>query len=130
MESFQIHNGVTIQVHPGDQCAGEYCVIHNPSDHPYRDLPLTMNERGVMFRIGEDKLYIVDPDSAAFFDIFTLRNSAKCLNCDSHIQSLFHHDFKECKCGEVFVDGGFSYVRQGWTDPETYIDTSIGKEPK
>ena len=129
MEPFKIHNGVTIQVHEAHQCAGEHCVIHNPSDHPYRDLPLTMNERGVMFRIGEDGLYIVDPDSASFFGIFTLRNSAKCLNCQDHIQSVFTHDFKSCKCGEVFVDGGFSYVRQGYTDPMTYENTSIGEDP-
>ncbi len=128
MGEFVLYDGrKVVNVHEPEDCAGEYCVIHNPSDHAYRDLPLTMNQQGVMIRISKDPTtLIVDPDSANFFGIHILRNSAYCLNCETHIQSLSVHDFRECSCGEVFVDGGLDYIRHGWTDPLTYQNTSIG----
>lgn len=54
-----------------------------------------------------------------------LSNQAKCLKCGDEIYSAFTHDFKECSCGEVFVDGGMEYIRHGFTDPSTYEDMSI-----
>ena len=38
----------------------------------------------------------------------------KCLKCGDIIESMDRHDFKHCKCGSVFVDGGNSYLRFGW----------------
>jgi hypothetical protein len=37
----------------------------------------------------------------------------ECLKCNTRIFSKHRHDFKYCKCGECFVDGGFDYLRYG-----------------
>jgi hypothetical protein len=34
-----------------------------------------------------------------------------CPSCKVEIYSRAHHDFCYCKCGDIAVDGGFSYVR-------------------
>lgn len=54
-----------------------------------------------------------------------IQNSAICFNCKVEIFSKFRHDFQICPCGGVFVDGGFDYIRHGWTDKEQYCNTSI-----
>lgn len=59
-----------------------------------------------------------------------IRNAAKCNRCGDVIQSTHRHDFVECECGSIFVDGGHEYMRAGGaredftplyvsTDPET-----------
>ena len=50
------------------------------------------------------------------------RNSAKCLRCGEEIESRHRHDYKECKCKSIFVDGGLSYIRRN-SNPQ--IDTSL-----
>jgi hypothetical protein len=35
----------------------------------------------------------------------------KCLLCEDVIQSQYRHDFVTCKCGNLSVDGGVSYLR-------------------
>lgn len=44
----------------------------------------------------------------------------RCLECMDEIQSMYRHDFKYCKCGAIFVDGGSDYLRMGGRgiDPE------------
>jgi len=42
-----------------------------------------------------------------------IHNRAQCLLCDTVIESIHRHDFVRCKCGEIFVDGGTDYLRQG-----------------
>lgn len=54
-----------------------------------------------------------------------IRNSAKCKLCGDEIESVHRHDFKSCSCGEIFVDGGKSYIRRGAKDLNNIIDTSI-----
>lgn len=54
-----------------------------------------------------------------------IRNSAKCLICDTEIESVHRHDFKVCPCGNLFVDGGKSYIRRGVKDASKIINTSI-----
>jgi len=41
-------------------------------------------------------------------------NKIKCKKCGDVIESLYTHDFKRCKCGAIFVDGGPDYQRIGW----------------
>lgn len=36
-----------------------------------------------------------------------------CLSCLDTIVSLHRHDYKYCKCGDTFVDGGRDYLRYG-----------------
>ena len=40
-----------------------------------------------------------------------IRNAAKCIKCHDVIQSVHNHDYVECKCGAIAVDGGNSYLR-------------------
>ena len=42
-----------------------------------------------------------------------IRNAAHCLSCNKIIESEYSHDFVRCECGNVFVDGGKSYIRRG-----------------
>ena len=43
----------------------------------------------------------------------------RCPKCSEDIYSNSRHDFVSCKCGEVFVDGGFDYLRFGGADLST-----------
>lgn len=54
-----------------------------------------------------------------------VRNSAKCLECGDEIESKYTHDFVPCKCGNIFVDGGHSYIRRGVQDESKFLDTSV-----
>lgn len=53
-----------------------------------------------------------------------IRNALKCMMCDTVIESLHVHDFKYCKCGNAFIDGGLSYFRRGAKDFSTIMDLS------
>jgi hypothetical protein len=45
-----------------------------------------------------------------------IHNRARCLTCGDTVESLTRHDFNECSCGNVFVDGGKAYLRAGCRD--------------
>lgn len=54
-------------VHSPDQCEGEYCCIHNPSDHSMKDFPTHWRaDRGIMERICPHGVGHPDPDDMAF----------------------------------------------------------------
>ena len=42
-----------------------------------------------------------------------VRNAARCRECGDFIESRHVHDFRYCKCGRIFVDGGTQYIRRG-----------------
>ena len=42
-----------------------------------------------------------------------IRNAVQCKLCHQVIESKHVHDFRSCKCGEIFVDGGREYLRRG-----------------
>jgi len=42
-----------------------------------------------------------------------LKNKAQCAKCKDIIESYNRHDFRRCKCGAIFVDGGKDYMRRG-----------------
>lgn len=39
-------------------------------------------------------------------------NRIRCKKCGDVIESTYRHDFKDCKCGAVVVDGGMDYLRR------------------
>ena len=41
-----------------------------------------------------------------------IRNRAKCNLCNEIIESEFRHDYVQCKCGAIAVDGGKAYLRR------------------
>jgi len=47
-------------------------------------------------------------------------NIAQCLRCKDIIVSKTTHDFVQCKCGEIFVDGGLDYYRYGAKDMKNF----------
>jgi len=50
----------------------------------------------------------------------------ECPKCKDKIFSRAHHDWRECSCGEIFVDGGFEYIRVGYiTEPPPMIEVEI-----
>ena len=53
-----------LYVHQKDECSGEYCVIHKPSNHSMRDFPLRWRGmRGFFERLSENGTGHPDPDS-------------------------------------------------------------------
>ena len=57
-------------------------------------------------------------------DIIILRNRARCEGCDTEIESKHRHDFATCRCGNIFVDGGLTYLRSGAVDISKFTDLS------
>jgi len=46
-----------------------------------------------------------------------LGNTITCLNaCGQTITSYYRHDYVQCDCGAVAVDGGFDYARRGYIE--------------
>ena len=64
---FGIQVGKTVlRTHAADQCSGEFCCVHNPSDHRLKDAPLNWrSDRGLMERICEHGVGHPDPDDIA-----------------------------------------------------------------
>ncbi len=52
-------------------------------------------------------------------------NKAQCKICLDIIESMHRHDFKWCRCGQIYVDGGKSYIRRGAKDLENIIELSV-----
>lgn len=67
-EPFTFLNG-RAWVHNEKVCeADRACVIHRPSDHRMRDLPMLLRETGLVERICGHGVGHPDPDSAAYYD--------------------------------------------------------------
>jgi hypothetical protein len=50
--------------------------------------------------------------------------AVSCLHCNTVIESKFRHDFVSCKCGAVSVDGGLDYQRRCFTNIKLVEDLS------
>lgn len=63
----QVGGGVLTNVHDPAQCAGEFCAMHNPSDHHMRSWPSNWRgDRHLMERICPHGIGHPDPDDIAF----------------------------------------------------------------
>lgn len=51
-------------------------------------------------------------------------NKAQCRLCLDIVESTHRHGFARCECGEIFVDGGKSYLRRGANDLKNIIELS------
>ena len=55
-----------------------------------------------------------------------IKNMIRCNLCDDVIESKTAHDFQQCSCGAVFVDGGLDYLRRGFKNgPEDFEELSV-----
>ena len=52
-------------------------------------------------------------------------NAATCNLCGDCIRSKNRHDFVECKCGNLFVDGGSWYVRHGFKKEKSFTNKTV-----
>lgn len=58
-----------------------------------------------------------------------IQNQVRCNKCGDEPYSRTRHDFKECKCGNIAVDGGMAYLRRvGVTDDMTDLSMTMDKE--
>lgn len=53
-----------------------------------------------------------------------LHNRAQCMLCGDIIESTHRHDYVSCKCGEIAVDGGRSYLRRSAKNFLNFLDLS------
>ena len=57
-----------------------------------------------------------------------VKNSAQCLKCADIIESTHRHDYVQCSCGNISVDGGLDYLKRSYRGGiDTWIDLSISE---
>lgn len=56
-----------------------------------------------------------------------VRNAIQCTHCKDIIESKYTHDWKQCSCGKIYIDGGLSYSRIGG-EREDFIDLAEYKD--
>lgn len=58
-----------------------------------------------------------------------LQNAANCAKCGGEVWSEHRHDYRECTCGNIAVDGGLNYIRRVG-DLTAFLDRSIFADDK
>lgn len=54
---------------------------------------------------------------------------AKCARCGDVIESTYVHDYVQCSCGAISVDGGHAYCKRGFVySYDDIIDLSEWEE--
>ena len=54
-----------------------------------------------------------------------IRNAIRCNHCGDVIESTFRHNYVQCSCGKVAVDGGTDYLRRSYSgNQDDYTDLS------
>ena len=53
-----------------------------------------------------------------------ISNKAQCRLCGDIVESLHRHDYKSCKCGNMSVDGGKSYLKRSYRESNSIIELS------
>lgn len=67
MDEYRTGTGQLIYTHTSDKCAGDFCVIHNPSDHPMIGFKTHWRaDKELMERICFHGIGHPDPDHLAF----------------------------------------------------------------
>lgn len=56
--------------------------------------------------------------------IYRATNKARCLICNTVIESKHRHDFVRCLCGNLHVDGGYDYLKRGCKNWDTMEELS------
>lgn len=122
MTTLTLHDGRELHTHDADQCAGEVCPVHNPSDHKYRSWGHAWNGKHMLRTNGTNT--VIDPDDYLFnlYGEALLENSVECGWCGDKIYSRHRHDYRTCSCGETMVDGGLDYLRRGGSN---WFETSV-----
>ena len=54
-----------------------------------------------------------------------IRNAIRCNHCGDVIESTYRHNYVQCSCGKVAVDGGTDYLRRSYSgNRDDYTDLS------
>ncbi len=117
------------QFHTLESCLGEFCPVHRPSDHKYRDLPLDWSNN-LFIRLSDefDNGFTIDPDDYRYNteERVIYRNSAYCKSCQETVESVHRYDMQKCSCKGIGVAGGFDcFTRVIGNEGVNHIDTSI-----
>lgn len=105
-EGYSLPEGMVMRTHPRSRCAGDFCSVHNPSDHPLKDAPRNWrSDRGLMERICPCGTNHPDPDDIEFTRRIRGDRAA-------HIRSI-HGCCPETCCGNsaFIIEGDFSIER-------------------
>lgn len=85
-ERYTTGTGQVMMVHDAGLCRGQFCCIHNPSDHVMRDFPTHWRgDRGLMERICPHGVGHPDPDGLEAAFIMNGEDAVKTLSthgCD------------------------------------------------
>lgn len=58
-----------------------------------------------------------------------IRNAIRCNHCGDVIESTYRHEYVQCSCGKVAVDGGHDYLRRSYSgNRDDYTDLSEYEE--
>lgn len=60
-------------------------------------------------------------------------NKIRCKWCGDILESFSVHDFKRCRCGKCFTDGGLEYLRRGFdgdNPDDIFEDMSVYYDPE
>ena len=83
METYITGTGQKIKVHDQSKCKGQFCCIHNPSDHCMKDSPTHWrDDRKLMERICKHGVGHPDPDDLAYKERNNLPDSSGIHGCD------------------------------------------------
>lgn len=78
-DEIELVGGRKLKVHTADKCAGQTCVVHNPSDHHMRSWPLSWRgDRYLMERMCEHGVGHPDPDHIDFIQRTRGDEAARC----------------------------------------------------
>lgn len=70
-------DGRVLSTHGPSLCSGQYCCIHNPSDHPLKNAPMVwIGEVRLITRRCECGALHPDPDAMAHMNLMTLLGRA------------------------------------------------------
>lgn len=71
-----------VRVHLKGQCQGDYCTIHNRSDHPMRSWPQIWNPNVfAMFRVCQHGIAHTDPDEINKDVVVKFEHDMDCDGC-------------------------------------------------
>jgi len=93
----------------------------DPKPQPYVPIAIA---RGGAGGVGAGQPGEAGKTAVAFTPTSKLKaNRARCRKCDDTIESRTVHDYVECYCGAMHVDGGLEYLKRGG-DPDDIEELS------
>lgn len=104
-----------------------FCIKNTPVAVYYCEKPnRNKNHKNYMLLYTENNYIMVSGMDIGEILKFAVQKGIHCKGCDEVIYSLHRHDFRECSCGESWVDGGREYLRTNTVNSVVTIDHLTG----